>query len=164
MRLYDIAEALDAVISGGLVYDEETGEVLFDSDNLDELEEALDAKLEGCGIVIKGLEAEAEAIKAEEARLADRRRRKEKEAERLREYVLRCMESVGEKELETPRIRIATRRSTFVDVLDEGSVPRDYVRVTTSEKVDKKAVMKALKAGEDVPGCSISERFSLQLR
>ena len=73
MKLYELAQMMDMVINGGLVFDEETGEVLFDSSNLDELEAALDAKIEACCIVVKETEAEAEAIKAEEKRLKARR-------------------------------------------------------------------------------------------
>ena len=47
MKLYELAQMMDMVINGGLVFDEETGEVLFDSSNLDELEAALDAKTRG---------------------------------------------------------------------------------------------------------------------
>lgn len=89
MKLYELAQMMDMVINGGLVFDEETGEVVFDPPNLEELEAALDAKIEACCIVVKETEAEAEAIKAEEKRLKARRERKEKEAARLREYVQR---------------------------------------------------------------------------
>lgn len=164
MKLYEITNALETVINGGLIFDEETGEVIFDSENLDELAGELDDKLEACGIVIKEAQAEAEAMKAEEARLKERRQRKEKEAERLKEYVLSCMERVGAKKIDTPRVALSTRKSSVVDVFDEELIPREFFNVKTTASVNKVAIAKAIKAGEVVEGCELSERFSLQVK
>ncbi len=35
MKLYEISQTYFDVINGGMVFDEETGEVIFDSSNLD---------------------------------------------------------------------------------------------------------------------------------
>lgn len=164
MKLYEIATALEEVINGGLVFSEETGEILFDSENLDELEAALDEKLEACGVVVKNLVAEAEAIKAEERNLAERRRRKEAEADRLKDYVLYWMEKSGAKKIDTARVSLSTRKSSVVDVTDEAKVPREFIKVKTTESVDKAAVKKAIKAGEEVAGCVINERLTLQVK
>lgn len=164
MKLYEIASAMDAVINGGFIFDDETGEVIFDSGNLDELEDALDAKLEACGVVVKNLVSEAEAIKAEEKRLAERRRIKEAEADRLKEYVLYWMEKSGAKKIDTARVALSTRKSSVVDVTDEAKVPREFFKVKTTASVDKAAVKKAIKAGEEVAGCVINERLTLQVK
>lgn len=164
MKLYEIASAMDAVINGGFIFDEETGEVIFDSENLDELEDALDAKLEACGVVVKNIVAEAEAIKDEEKRLAERRRIKEDEADRLKEYVLYWMEKSGAKKIDTARVALSTRKSSVVDVTDEAVVPREFFKVKTMASVDKAAVKKAIKAGEEVAGCVINERLTLQVK
>lgn len=163
MKLYELAQMMDMVINGGLVFDEETGEVLFDSSNLDELEAALDAKIEACCIVVKETEAEAEAIKAEEKRLKARRERKEKEAARLREYVQRCMEQSGARKIDTPRVCVTSRSSKYVNVYDEAKVPRMFMAEKITESVDKKAVREAIKDGIEVPGCELSERISLKI-
>lgn len=163
MKLYELAQMMDMVINGGLVFDEETGEVVFDSSNLDELEAALDAKIEACCIVVKETEAEAEAIRAEERRLKARRERKEKEAARLREYVQRCMEQSGARKIDTPRACVSSRASKYVNVVDESKVPREYICEKVTESVDKKAVAAALKKGEAIPGCELSERISLKI-
>lgn len=36
MKLYELAQGLEDIINGGMVIDDETGEVVFDSENLDE--------------------------------------------------------------------------------------------------------------------------------
>ena len=89
MTLYEIKreieEAIDAIFAS---VDEETGEVSEDAVNkLAELNAARDEKLDNIGAYIKNLMAEAEAIKAEEKKLADRRRVIENKVERLKAYV-----------------------------------------------------------------------------
>lgn len=163
MKLYELAQMMDAVINGGLIFDEETGEVMFDSSNLEELEAELDAKIEACCIVVKNIEAEAEAIKAEEKRLSERRKRKEREAERLREYVQRCMEQSGARKIDTPRVCVTSRSSKYVNVYDEAKVPRMFMAEKITESVDKKAVREAIKDGIEVPGCEMAERTTLKI-
>lgn len=163
MKLYELAQMMDAVINGGLIFDEETGEIMFDSSNLDELEAALDEKIEACCIVVKNIEAEEDAIKAEEKRLSERRKRKEREAERLREYVQRCMEQSGARKIDTPRVCVTSRSSKYINVYDESKVPRMFIAEKVTESVDKKAVRDAIKSGLEVPGCEMAERNTLKI-
>lgn len=159
--LYEIDRALRTVIEGGLVFDEETGEVYFDEENLAELVGARNEKLEACAVVVKELEADAAALKAEGEKLAKRRQVAESKAERLRKYVADSMELFGDEKLETPKACLRFRRSSFVDVPDVDSLPREFVRVKTTETPDKAAIAKAIKAGQEVSGAELMERKTL---
>lgn len=159
--LYEIDRALRTVIEGGLVFDEETGEVYFDEENLAELVGARNEKLEACAVVVKELEADAAALKAEGEKLAKRRQVAESKAERLRKYVADSMELFGDEKLETPKACLRFRRSSFVDVSDVDSLPREFVRVKTTETPDKAAIAKAIKAGQEVSGAELMERKTL---
>lgn len=163
MSLYEISSELQSVIEGGMVFDVETGEVIFDSDSLDELQALYDDKLEGCGLYVKNQMAEIEAIKAEEKRLAERRRVKERKAERMKEYMLQSMERTGTSKLDTAKIAISTRKSKRVIVDDQSILPRNFVTIEQTEKVDKAALKKALASG-DVAGAHIEENVNLQLK
>ena len=115
--LYQLDEALEAVISGGFVVDEETGEVLFDCENLDALREQRNATLEAVALFVKNLDAEAAAIRSEVAALTARQKAAERKAERLRDYLTRSMLTGAEgalERLETPRVRVTFRRSAAV--------------------------------------------------
>lgn len=59
MSLYEISNDLVTVINGGMVVNEETGEITFDSENLEELELAFNDKVESVALFIKNLEAES---------------------------------------------------------------------------------------------------------
>lgn len=159
--LYELDKALRTVIEGGLVFDEETGEVYFDEENLAELVATRNDKLEACAVVVKELEADAAALKAEAEKLMKRRQAAERKAERLRRYVADSMELFGDEKIETPKASLKFRRSSFVDVHDVSALPREFVRVKTTETADKAAIGKAIKAGQDVEGAELCERKTL---
>lgn len=164
MSLYELASDLYAVINDGLVYDEETGEIVWDAENLGELKMTFDDKAEAVAMFIKNLEADADAIKAEKKKLDKREKIKRGKADRLREYLRDCLEMNGLKLVDTPKARISTRLSTYVNVTDEDKVPEMFRKVKTVESIDKTSVGKALKAGEEVDGCELAERSSLQIK
>lgn len=161
MSLYTITEDLLAVIDGGMVVDEETGEIVFDSENLEQLEEEYANKLEGCGLYCKNLSAEIDALREEERSLAARRKSKEGKLERLKEYMLRSMEATNTERIETSKVLISTRKSQRVIVDDERKIPLQFLKVT--QTVNKADLKKALKSG-DIEGAHIEESVSLQLK
>lgn len=164
MNLYQIAADFEAVLNGAIVFDEETGEVLLDETSLDELEMAFNGKLENCGLYIKNEDAEIVAIKNEIKALQSRCKAKEAKVLRLRQYVLDCMEKVGEKRLETARVALSQRKSSYVEILDESKIPEDYKEYIETCKVSKADLSKALKAGEKISGAELKERINLQIK
>ena len=164
MKLYEIAEYLETAIEGGYVLDEETGEVLFDAENLDELQVALDEKLEACGVYVKGLLAEAEAIKAEEAILAKRRKTAERKANWMKVYINSCMELSNKEKLSTPKVQLSFRRSKAVEIVDETKIPDTLCVSTITMKPDKSAIKRAIEHGESVPGAALVERENLVIK
>lgn len=159
--LYEIDSMVLTVLDNGLVFDEETGEILFDEDNFGQLEMERNAKLEAVACYVKGLEAEAAAIRAEEKALAYRRQVKEKQAERLRDYLTRSMEMMGDTKLETARVALSFRKSKAVE-LDERLLPDEWFIVKHAP--DKAGIKKALQAGIHVAGAELVERRNLQIK
>ena len=151
--LYEIDSALRNCFEGAYTVDEDTGELLFRPEDIDRLQMMRRDKLEGCALFIKSLDAEAAAIKAEEAALKERRQAVERKAERMRGYVLASMTS-DPIEVDTPRCRVTVRKpSQIVVITDEAKLPRDMLRIKTEP--DKTAIKNAIKHGEDVPGARI---------
>lgn len=163
MSLYQISNDLLSVLNGGLIFDEETGEIIFDEDNLDELKIKYEDKLEGCGLYIKNELAEIEAMKAEEKRLAERRRIKENKVERLKRYMLDSMDKTSTDRLETPRIAISTRKSSKLIVDDISLIPDMFLKTETTITPDKEAIKKAMKDGE-VKGAHLEEGVNISIR
>lgn len=161
MNLYNLTTDFIRVINGGMVVDDATGEILFDSDNLEELEMDYLEKLANVGLFVKNLEAEIEAIRNEERNLKDRREMKQRKVESLKRYMLESMEATDTKKVEDPRIAISTRKSQRVIIDDESQIPVDFIKYTKS--VDKAKLKKVLKS-TDISGAHIEENESLQLK
>lgn len=161
--LYEINTAILHILQNDAHVDEETGE-FFDVSDLDALEMAFNEKAENVACYIKGLEADAAAIKAEEKALADRRRAIEKRAEHLREYLAYNMQANGLTKLETPRAALSFRKSKSVDIVDESELPAQYLAQKITTTPNKKAIGDALKNGVSVPGAALIEKNNLQLK
>lgn len=133
---------------------------------LREIEGALDAKVESCAKVIRGLEQEQEDILSEIDRLGMRQKSLEKKVESLKAYVLAEMEAAGRDKVRTSLFTIAVQKSPGkVIVNDEAGIPDLYFRhIPASVKLDKDAVKKALASGTEVPGCSLSYGSHLRIR
>lgn len=164
MRLYDIAQNIEVAINGGYVINEETGEIIYDASNLEELELDFNEKLEACAIYVKNKLAEAEAIKAEEKKLSDRRKTLERQAERLKNYIDICMNKIGENNLTTSKVALTYRKSSSVEVFDPLVLPENFCKVETKMTPDKVAIKNAIKAGKYVPGAKIVENNNLVVK
>lgn len=160
MRLFALHNELEDLL--GQATDHETGELRPEFEAaLAELEMAKEEKLENCALYYKGLVAEAEAIKAEEHKLAQRRQSAERKAERMRGY----METYAKGEnLKTPRVVIGWRKSVSCPDYDLDKVPEQYHKIIPeTRKLDKAALTKAIKAGE-VDGFELREKMNIQIR
>ena len=162
--LYELSDAIRQVIDRGFALDEETGEITFDETNLDELRFMFRDKAEACALYVKDQRALARAIRDEERSLAERRRSAERRADRVERYLLAHIDELPDRRLETPRVALRARRSTAVEVVNDGMVPDEYMTYKTTKTVNRDAIRKALKAGESVPGCHLEERTSVIIR
>ena len=168
MKLYEIRHEITELLERGFDVDLDTGEVLDIGPKLDALQMDEREKLEGIALYIKGLTAEAAAIREEEKHLAERRRVKENKAQRLHQYISEHMTAMGYDNMETARVKLTFRKSTATEIDESVFMPwaekcGDYLRYKPAE-VDRKLVTEALKAGADIPGASLVERRNLQVK
>lgn len=157
MKLYEIAPAYHALRDAA-----EDGEDVATA--LATIEDELERKVESIAHIDRGLDAEAEAIRAEEQRLAKRRRALESNRERLREYVRVQMIEHGVQKVKTPTTSFAiVEGPPRVEVENEAAVPDFYTR--TRREVDKAAILAAHKDdGEIVPGTRVVRDWQLRIR
>ena len=159
MKLYEINAALEALLSN---VDEETGEVIVDTEALDALLMERNDKLEGMALLVKDWSAEATAIAAEEKALKERRERIEKKRDSLKRYLQQALD--GEK-LETAKVAVSYRKSKSVEIdpavfwLNPASA---FVRI--KQEPDKTAIGDTLKSGGIVPGAELIEKVSMSIK
>lgn len=154
----DFLAALDA-----MEVDPDTGELL-NADRLDAISAAFEEKAEATALYIKNLTAFVGDVKAEEAALAERRKSAENRVERLKGFLASAMQTVGRDKVETAKAKISFRKSTQVQIDDEGALPVDFVTTTITTKPDKIAIKKAIQAGQAVAGAVLVENQNLQIK
>jgi hypothetical protein len=127
----------------------------------------LEVKAQNVAYAIRNLEASAAAIKEAEAQMAERRKRIEKRAEQVKEYLKTCMEVAGVSKIECPHFSLAIAKNPAgVEVFEPGLVPADFMRQpeTPPPAPDKAKIKEALKAGQEVPGCLLTAGTRLAIK
>lgn len=160
MKIYEIPGALRELLDN-LDPDPDTGEV--DGEALAayaEYNAAAAEKLEGTACYCRELLAESEAIKAEEERLAKRRKALENKSERLKNYLMPALEAMGGK-VKGIMASVRIGKSQAVTVFDIDALPDAFKHVKTTIDPDKVALKKALKSGEVIPGAALEDRQSV---
>ena len=106
--------------------------------------------------VVNNMKANTDSIDAEVKRLQERKKIIVNRQESLKTYLRINMEATGIKKIDCPLFTITLRAGVpIVLVKDEGLVPTDYMKITTSMAPMKKEILAALKEGVDVPGCEL---------
>ncbi len=174
MKLYEIHESIERILEQGFDYDcidMESGEILEDKaqEKLASLEVEESIKIENIALFLKNLDADVEAIKAEEKALADRRKTKERKYDWLKDYLSIFMQHTGKARFESARTVLSFRKSEVLQVTDEDmlkayAVDNDRYLKYTEPKLEIGEIKKAFKNGEQIPGVEIVERQNLQIK
>jgi hypothetical protein len=127
----------------------------------------LECKAQNYAFVIRNLEATAEAIKAAEKQMADRRKAIENRARYMAERLKLGMEIAGVKKLECPHFAIAIQNNpASVEVFEPGLVPAEFMTQPEAPPPapNKTAIKEAIKAGRDVPGAMLVQGTRLAIK
>ena len=160
MRLYELSENYRQVLD--LI--DEGAEVDTLHDTLESIEGAIEEKAEGIAKVILGMTADINAIKAEEKRLADRRRALENRQNWLKAYVQFHMEKTGLKKIKLPTVTISVQNNPPSVECETSKLPSQFVEQRIDYIPRKKELMKALKAGKKIEGAELRHKKSLRIR
>ena len=133
-------------------------------DTLDAIKESLDDKAENTAKLIRSLEGDIEVMKAEEKRIAERRKTYEGKVSTLKQYLQVQMEIAGIEKVKRPLVTISIRNNPpSVKVLDESLIPSKYM-IQQKPVISKKSVSEALKNGEFVPGAELQSTKGLVIK
>ena len=153
MTLWEIDQGIMACL------DAETGEII-DPEMLTALSMEREAKLENVACWIKNLRAEAAAIKAEKDALAKREKASAKKAEDLENWLVQAL---GGQAFNTAKCAVGFRKSQRVDVLDKAIIPEAFMKAKTEYSPDKNAIAAAIKAGQEVSGCVLTDYLNISI-
>ena len=130
---------------------------------LNSLDAEIEDKAENIAKLIKNYEADIEAFKTEEKRIAERRRTLENDVKRLKEYLFNNMKLTGKTKFKkgTFSFNIA-KNPASVEITNVDIISSDYK--TYTEVLDRKAILQDLKDGKDVQGAILKQSESLRIR
>jgi hypothetical protein len=161
MNLYEINKELQNLILSAVDEDGVLNENM--EQEINALEIAKEEKLLNCAKYIKNEVAFIDMIKAEEKALSARRKSIESRVEWVKKYVLSNIED-GEK-VKDAQAQISTRKSESCEIIDETLIPKELCNhIPESWKVDKTAVKKAIKEGQDIKGAKVISRLNLTVK
>lgn len=166
MKLYELTNDYLALIDA-LDNDEIPEEAI--TDTLEAITASIEEKADSIACLLKSLDAEIVAIKAEEARLAERRKSKERAHERIKAYLSESLQKAGLDKVETARNRITFRKSESVEVDEDvfiawAQTNRDDLLTYSSPKANKTAIKKALKDGIEMIGAELHVKTNIQIK
>lgn len=134
-------------------------------DTLESIEGALSDKLESYAMVIRNIESDVEGLKAEEKRLADRRKVMENGVLRMRKSMQDSLSSTVDKKVVGEKFTFSIRKNPpALKVLDEKLIPKKFISTSTVHTINNKAIVEQLKAGNKVAGAELSQGESFQIK
>ena len=151
--LYDLAGAYKQLADRLATMDLDA-ETVADTIEASGLTDEISTKAQGVLMVAKSAEQYLPAIEAEIARLTALKKRHERIAAGLRDYLKVNMQQAGIERIACPLFDVSIRTNpAAVEVFDEAQVPNALLRV--KYEVDKAAIKAELKAGREVAGCRL---------
>jgi hypothetical protein len=167
MKLYELENDYLALMQA--IDDEEIPEDAI-ADTLEAIKGEIEVKADNIACLLKNIEADMLAIKAEEIRLAERRKTKEKAHERLKQYLSDVLQRMSIDKVETARNKITFRKSESVEMLDEEAFikwaqdNRDDLLTFSAPKANKTEIKKALKVGTEIVGAQLISKNNIQIK
>jgi len=166
MNLYDYGDELAAKISA-------VQQMIEDGEDVDAptvqaaLREMVSAegdmhdKVSNVALYIRELKAQAEAVKAEQDRLAKRRASLVRRAESLTDYLLGALQQHGIDQVKTPLVTVSVRVNPWsVEVADAKVLPPEYL--TVKVEPNKKALLAARESAQ-FDGVTYQKSISLRI-
>jgi hypothetical protein len=137
------------------------------ADTLESLSGDLEVKAMNVAMFIRNLEANADAIKAAEKQMADRRKAIENKAERIKEYLLQNMVRTGITKIECPFFKITVRDNPESLVIEsDKNIPLEYYKQPPLPEMvlDKMQLKKDLQMGVVVDGCKLESKKRVEIK
>ena len=160
-KLYEIEQDIANLIEidADRFVDGTTGEIIS-KENFDALQMEWSAKVEGIALGYKNESAEAEAIKEEIDKLTERMNRHKKRAEGYKNFLASVL---GGKKCETARALIRPTKSKSCE-WDGNTEGLENYLVPQEPKFNRAQALKDLKAGVNVPHCTLVEKTSVSIK
>jgi len=173
MSSWGLNQAIYDVIENGFSFDEETGEILFTTEDLEKLNVAFDEKLNNICGYIKYSEERVNAFKNRKNEIEENIKKIDNKVEKLKKYLIKLMETANIKSKELPDYQLGTRVTKSVNIYDETAVYNflkqhpEYQEICQKTETKTTLLKPGLKKVLDtttINGCDIVESTSVQIK
>lgn len=163
MKLYELNEYWNNI--NELLEDAESEEQKEEFEKvLENINEEIEQKAENIAKVLKNLDANVEALKKEEERLALKRKAIENNIKSLKNYLEVTMINQGKKKFKTNLFSFSIQKNApSLNIIDGANIPENYY-IKQAPKLDKKSLLKDIKNGITVEGVELKQSESLRIR
>jgi outer membrane murein-binding lipoprotein Lpp len=162
MTIYEIDQEIMNLLE---MIDEETGEALFDPEQIEQLQMERERKVENLALAFKNLTAEAKAIRDEIENLTKRAKATQNEADRAKAYLELVL---GGEAFKTAKVAVSYRKSESVEpapgFMDWALANDDSLIRYKEPEADKTAIKKALKDGRKIPFVNLVTKTSMTIK
>ncbi|PEA85659.1 siphovirus Gp157 family protein [Bacillus thuringiensis] len=160
MKLYELTSNFNQLQQ--MIEDGVDPEVV--QDTLQAIEEAFDEKVQGAALLVRNIDAQAEAIKVEEKRLADRRKAFENNVKGIKDYLYQQMVAVDKRRIKGTLATVGIQKNpASLDIASDAVIPPKFM-IPQEPKVDKKALLAAIKDGMQWDGITLKQGESVRIR
>ena len=164
MTILELSSEYMALLS--MLEDPDADEEII-NDTLEAIDGELEVKADGYARVMRQMDADALAIKAEEERLYRRRKALEDRSAWLKRRLQMVMEQTGKTKFRTELFSFGIQNNPPSVVIDEQyieNIPEEYL-IRQDPKIDRNKMKEDLKAGKDLEGiCHLEQTQSLRIR
>lgn len=122
-----------------------------------------DEKLDTYCNIIQQFKSDIAMYEAEEKRLAKKRESAEANLKRMKGAVGDFLNAIGKNKIKTALWSASISPTSSVKITDEMAIPMEY-RIPQPDKIDRLAIGKMLKAGEEVKGAVLEVGTKLSIR
>ena len=159
MHLYEIATDIEGILATN---DGELAEEACAA--LDKLEMDFTEKAENVAKYIRGIEADAKAFADEAKRLAEKATARKNKVVGLKRYLQQCMNGLGILTVNGKLLKISIQKNApSVEIINEGVIPKQYW-IDGDPRLDKKALLAALKTDDKPQGVMLKQTESIRIR
>lgn len=161
-KLYELAEMYRNIQD--LINDDETDTETLEK-ALDEVKDNIENKAENIAKLVRYIEGDIETLKAEEKRLANRRKALENKKNGIKNYLEFQLKALKIDKVKTPLFTVSIQNNPpSVNILDEELIPEEFKKVSIVTSIDRKELLTVLKEGREIDGAEIKQTKSLRIR
>lgn len=154
--LYEIKDEIVSLQNIEADGDESLEEAIHNS--LDDLQLDFNDKIDNIVKMNQSIDGDISLIDAEIKRLQARKQSFKKRQESMKKYVIKNMQELDKKTIKTALFSVSCVDGRDKVVIDnELEIPSDFVNIKVVESPDKKALLDAIKSGQNIEGCHVEK-------